>query len=227
MVERCSCLSTRPLNDHLGKSYHRQRLSLWWCCRSGWRPRGDRCRAIFTTWGKQAKIRWYHLLARDAQYAVGDPVWLYNPCKKPGLTPNYWEGPYTILQRLSAITYKLGDGTSRQPPVLSTSTVCGLPWRKGTSRGASREVFRRHTVRWRATARRRERVEQTMLQSVLSASREGREQEAASEPRVSRPLRTKKRPQWWTDCVCESKDELSRLALKVFFFFLHVSYQNA
>ena len=62
-------------------------------------------------------------------------------------------------------------------------------------------------------------MEQTMLQSVLSASREGREQEAASEPRVSRPLRTKKRPQWWTDCVCESKDELSRLALKVFFFF--------
>ena len=43
---------------------------------------------------------------------VGDRVWLYNPCKKRGLQSN-WEGPY-ILQILSAVTYKLGDGTRKQ-----------------------------------------------------------------------------------------------------------------
>ena len=66
----------------------------------------------------QAMTRWYQSLVKDTQYAVGARVWLYNPRKKRGLTPKLqsnWEGPYTILQRLSPITYKLGDGTRRSP----------------------------------------------------------------------------------------------------------------
>ena len=55
-------------------------------------------------------------------------------------------------------------------------------------------------------------MEQTMLTSVLSASGEGREDEAVSVPRVSHPLWTKKRPQWWTDYVCKGDNELSGLA---------------
>ncbi|MPC52585.1 hypothetical protein E2C01_046456 [Portunus trituberculatus] len=69
----------------------------------------------------QAMTGWYQMCARDVQCAVGDRVWLYNPRKKRGLAQkmqSYWEGPYTILQRLSAVTYKLGNGTSRQPHIL-------------------------------------------------------------------------------------------------------------
>ncbi|MPC63599.1 hypothetical protein E2C01_057698 [Portunus trituberculatus] len=35
----------------------------------------------------QAMICWYQLRARDAQYAVGVRVWLYNPRKKRGFAP--------------------------------------------------------------------------------------------------------------------------------------------
>ncbi|MPC33273.1 hypothetical protein E2C01_026618 [Portunus trituberculatus] len=69
----------------------------------------------------QAMTRWYQLAASNAQYAVGNHFWLYNTRKKRGLAPklqSYWEGLYTILQRLSAVTYKLGDGTSRRPRIV-------------------------------------------------------------------------------------------------------------
>ena len=48
----------------------------------------------------------------------GDHVWLYNPRKKRGLTlklQSNWEGLYTILQRLLAVTATLGDGTRKRP----------------------------------------------------------------------------------------------------------------
>ena len=64
---------------------------------------------------------WHQSLVKDTQYAVGDRVWLFNPRKKRGLTPKLqsnWEGPYTILQRLSAVTFKLGDGTPKRPRIV-------------------------------------------------------------------------------------------------------------
>ncbi|MPC64542.1 hypothetical protein E2C01_058660 [Portunus trituberculatus] len=68
----------------------------------------------------QAMTRWYQLRARDAQYAVGGPHLAVqspqemSPHSEAAELLGTCEGPYTILQRLLAVTYKLGDGTSRR-----------------------------------------------------------------------------------------------------------------
>ena len=43
-------------------------------------------------------------------YNVNERVWLFNPVNKPGLSPKLamkWYGPFTIVEKLSDITYKL------------------------------------------------------------------------------------------------------------------------
>lgn len=69
----------------------------------------------------QAMWQWYQQRARGAQYAVGDKVWLHNPQRKHGLSPKLqspWEGPYTVLQALSGVTYKISGGARRRPLIV-------------------------------------------------------------------------------------------------------------
>ena len=43
-------------------------------------------------------------------YIEGDQVWLFNPRRKKGQSPklsSHWEGPYTIVKVLSAVTYRI------------------------------------------------------------------------------------------------------------------------
>ena len=43
-------------------------------------------------------------------YKRSDAVWLHNPTRKKGLSPKLqrpWEGPYTILDRISEVTYRI------------------------------------------------------------------------------------------------------------------------
>lgn len=53
---------------------------------------------------------------RDTSYVEGDKVWLYNPQRKKGLSPKLqspWQGPYTILEPISSVTYKIRLGGGR------------------------------------------------------------------------------------------------------------------
>ena len=59
---------------------------------------------------------------REAVFSPGDRVWLHNPRKKRGLSPklqSQWEGPYTVTEVLSAVTYRLAPpGAGRKSKVV-------------------------------------------------------------------------------------------------------------
>lgn len=62
----------------------------------------------------------YDRRMRDVKYAVGDRVWLHNPRRKRGLSPKLqspWEGPYTVIAVLSAVTYRIKRGRKRSSVV--------------------------------------------------------------------------------------------------------------
>lgn len=61
----------------------------------------------------ETMARGYLRRARDAKYSAGDRVWLHNPRRKRGLSPKLqssWEGPYTVEQPLSDVTYRIKGG---------------------------------------------------------------------------------------------------------------------
>lgn len=62
----------------------------------------------------------YDRRMREVKYAVGDRVWLHNPRRKRGLSPKLqspWEGPYTVIAVLSAVTYRIKRGRKRSSVV--------------------------------------------------------------------------------------------------------------
>jgi len=65
--------------------------------------------------------RRYQLRVRDAGYLPGELVWLHNPRRKRGLSPKLqspWEGPYTIIEALSDVTYRISPGEGRRRRVV-------------------------------------------------------------------------------------------------------------
>jgi len=70
----------------------------------------------------QAMGRRYNERARDAVYSHGDQVWFHNPRKRPGKSPKLqspWEGPYTVVERISAVTYRIAPaGSGRRTKVV-------------------------------------------------------------------------------------------------------------
>ena len=65
----------------------------------------------------QQKNRYDRRVAGN-RYERGDSVWLHNPSKKVGRSPKLqrpWEGPYLVIDRLSAVTYRI-QRTSRSKP---------------------------------------------------------------------------------------------------------------
>ena len=45
-----------------------------------------------------------------SQFNRGDQVWLFTPGRKVGISPKlqtFWDGPYTILERLGEVVYRL------------------------------------------------------------------------------------------------------------------------
>ena len=52
----------------------------------------------------------YDNRASRNQYQEGQPVWLFNPAKKKGISPKLsrpWVGPYLIIKCLSDVTYRI------------------------------------------------------------------------------------------------------------------------
>ena len=71
----------------------------------------------------QAMALWYQQRSHDASYAVGDKVWLHNPRRKRGLAPKIqspWEGPFTVLEALLDVTYKIKGGARRRTMVVQS-----------------------------------------------------------------------------------------------------------
>ncbi|KAK8379094.1 hypothetical protein O3P69_019134 [Scylla paramamosain] len=66
---------------------------------------------------RHSMSRWYQQRTRDVQYAVGDHVWLFNPRRRRGLAPKFQshcEGPYTVLQPLSGVTYRISGSAQSE-----------------------------------------------------------------------------------------------------------------
>lgn len=67
--------------------------------------------------------RYYDIDTQESKLEVGDPVWLYNPQQKKGLSPKLqkpWQGPYVIIKRINDLIYRIQLG-----PRLCISTDCG------------------------------------------------------------------------------------------------------
>ena len=53
---------------------------------------------------------YYDLRADGKTFQAGDAVWLYNPRRKPGLTPKLmrpWEGPYVVTKAINDLVYRV------------------------------------------------------------------------------------------------------------------------
>ena len=56
----------------------------------------------------------YDQLATITAFTIGDQVWLYNPAVKTGRTKklaSLWRGPYTIIDKLSPVNYRIQQYT--------------------------------------------------------------------------------------------------------------------
>ena len=81
----------------------------------------------------QAMKETYDRRMREVKYSTDDRVWLYNFCRKQGLSPklqNPLEGPYTVVVALSAVTYHIRRGWKR-PSVVHVDRLWHYSWRGG------------------------------------------------------------------------------------------------
>ncbi|KAK3892901.1 hypothetical protein Pcinc_003267 [Petrolisthes cinctipes] len=70
--------------------------------------------------GEVMKSR-YDAKANEVNFQNGDNVWFYNPQRKKGQPPKLqspWDGPYTMLDRLSNVTYQIRGGRKSHPMVV-------------------------------------------------------------------------------------------------------------
>ena len=64
---------------------------------------------------------YYDTKSSDNTYSTGDPVWLYNPKKKKGVSPKLsrnWEGPYTVVKPINDLVYRIQLGPRTKPKVV-------------------------------------------------------------------------------------------------------------
>ena len=64
---------------------------------------------------------YYDTKSSDNTYNTGDPVWLYNPKKKKGVSPKLsrnWEGPYTVVKPINDLVYRIQLGPRTKPKVV-------------------------------------------------------------------------------------------------------------
>ncbi|KAG7164273.1 hypothetical protein Hamer_G003421 [Homarus americanus] len=68
----------------------------------------------------------YYVKAGQVCYKDGDKIWLYNPLQKKGHSPQLhipWEGPYTVVERLSDVTYRIIGRRKAQPKVVHVNRL--------------------------------------------------------------------------------------------------------
>jgi len=71
---------------------------------------------------QQKQKEHYDDASKETHYTEGDKIWLYTPVTKPGLSAkltHHWHGPYTVLTKLSDVTYKLQDPDNKSKTLTS------------------------------------------------------------------------------------------------------------
>ena len=65
--------------------------------------------------------KYYDHKAQLKQFNQGEAVWLHNPARKKGISPKLtrqWEGPYTVVTRLSDVTYRIQLSARSKPKIV-------------------------------------------------------------------------------------------------------------
>ena len=84
-------------------------------------------RGNLTQAGEVMKRR-HDLRASLPIFQVGDRVWLHNPRRRKGLSPKLqspWEGPYEVVDALSAVTFRIRRGPRSKPLVVHADRLWG------------------------------------------------------------------------------------------------------
>ncbi|XP_072042736.1 uncharacterized protein [Amphiura filiformis] len=61
-----------------------------------------------------------------SSYKAGDAVWLHNPARRKGISPKLsrpWEGPFTIINKLSDVTYRIQKSERSAPKVIHSNRL--------------------------------------------------------------------------------------------------------
>ena len=72
---------------------------------------------------------YYDTKSSDNTYQAGDPVWLYNPKKKKGVSPKLsrnWEGPYTVVKPINDLVYCIQLGPRTKPKVIHWNRLVAI-----------------------------------------------------------------------------------------------------
>ncbi len=65
--------------------------------------------------------RYYDAAVRETSYKRGDPVWLYSPQRKKGLSPKLqrpWQGPFLVLQKINDVVYRIQLSPRIKPKIV-------------------------------------------------------------------------------------------------------------
>ncbi|GBN68623.1 hypothetical protein AVEN_54881-1 [Araneus ventricosus] len=81
---------------------------------------------IRTLEAQQSDKNRYDYKHHDVSYNPGDLVWVFTPVRKVSLSEKLLKryfGPYRVVQRLSDVTYEVGEPSPRRRKRLSMSSV--------------------------------------------------------------------------------------------------------
>ena len=88
-------------------------LSMLKAFRTGW----SECRILLKVASDCMKLH-YDTRASTSQFNRGNPVWLYNPQRKKGISPKLmrpWKGPFTVTKCLNDLVYRIQLGPRTKP----------------------------------------------------------------------------------------------------------------
>ena len=63
----------------------------------------------------------YNVATEGSPLQKGDPVWLFNPQRKKGLSPKLtrsWQGPYLVTKKINDLVYRVQLGPKTKPKVV-------------------------------------------------------------------------------------------------------------
>ncbi|KAK4309250.1 hypothetical protein Pmani_007956 [Petrolisthes manimaculis] len=155
----------------------------------------------------QAMRQRYNQRVREARYAVGDRVWLYNPRRKRGLSPKLqssWEGPYHVQEVMSDVTYRIrrGQNRSRVVHVDRLWRYFG-PGHYSWGNGQGEETVESGEDEDLEDV---EEEEETPDEEEVEMWENGAIQVGDSPDPEQRPCRNRRRPGWLADFVVEDED---------------------
>jgi len=70
---------------------------------------------------------------RQIDFREGQSVWLFNPQRKKGKTPKLqssWEGPYTIVKKLSDVTFRIQKSARHKLKIIHVDRLASFEERK-------------------------------------------------------------------------------------------------